>query len=113
MTVGDKTFTPENFSGHFQMVEVGKYQVIPVEVSWPENNRDTDVLVCAVDGGKIDGGDNGKRFSLQNSKTIRFSFDPNGANGRCQVLLRRGTKEEVLQFWVPTGSVNPNQIVLR
>lgn len=100
---GDKPYSPKFYSGHSERLAVALNETVPVEISWPEDKTHQDVFVQAVHGGKIDNGGNAKRFSLASSKTIAFTFTPDLGTGTYEIVLRRGTTEEALSFWVPTG----------
>lgn len=99
-----RSLKPENHAGQFQRVAVRLNQRVPVRLSWPDDTTSPDVFVQAVHGGKIDGAGNNKRFPLGSDKSIAFTFTPDSAEGSYQIVLRRGTTEEALQFWVPTAN---------
>jgi hypothetical protein len=101
---GDATYTPKFYAGHSERLTVAPKQTVPVQLSWPNDTGHKDVFVQAVHGGSIDGGGNAKRFSLAKSKTISFTFAPAADPGLYEILLRRGTTEESLEFWVPTSN---------
>ncbi len=96
-----KTLTPANFSGHFQRILVKPDEKVEVRLTWPANDPHDSVLVQPIHGGTVDGVIS-KRFSLRDSKAIRFVFQNSGSPGEYTVRLRRGTTEEALEFWVPT-----------
>ncbi len=102
--LGEKSLSPKNNAGHFERIAVKLNQSVPIQLSWPEDNTHEDVFVQAVHGGKIDNSGNSKRFSLTGDKTISFVFTPDSGTGSYEIVLRRGTIEEALQFWVPTGN---------
>lgn len=92
--------SPANFSGHFENIAVQSYQSVPVTVTWPAGDPSDGVLVYAIHGGWIDGASQ-RFFPLTNTKTIQFQFKNSGSPGLYQVILRRGTTEETVQFTVP------------
>jgi hypothetical protein len=102
LTVGNKAISPANYSGRYERVAVRSGQAVTVQLSWPDDNISAGVYADAIQGGKIDG-QKSKSFDFRNGKAIRFVFTPDHEAGRYEVLLRRGTTEEVLQFWVPTN----------
>lgn len=108
-----RSIQPENNAGQFQRVAVGANETVPIRLSWPEDKTHSDVFVQAVHGGKIDGGGNHKRFTLGADKTVSFAFTPDGGPGSYQIALRRGTTEEVLQFWVPTENPSNDPPTIR
>lgn len=103
VTRGDKTYQPKFYSGHSERLAVALNQTVPIRLSWPGDNLSSGVFVQAIQGGRIDSGGNSKQFALDDTKTIAFTFTPNTGPGMYQVILRRGTVEESLEFWVPTG----------
>jgi hypothetical protein len=100
---GSKTLTPQFYSGQSERITVALNETIPIRLSWPDDTVHPDVFVQAVHGGTIDSSGNNKRFLLTDSKTIAFTFTPNMGPGIYEIVLRRGTVEEDLRFWVPTG----------
>lgn len=100
ITVASEEKAVPNHSGRFQKVEVKPYEEVPITVSWPTDDRSKGVAVYPIHGGTIDGGSR-KDFSLTDSKQISFVFRNSGSPGLYQVILRRGSTEEVLQFYIP------------
>lgn len=118
LTVGGKSFTPQNFAGHFERVAISPGESIPVRVAWPEGEgarlgSGNDLLVHAIHGGRIDGGTNSKRVALKANGTAEFTFTANREPGLYSVLLRRGRHEEVLEVWVPTARPESDPPALR
>jgi len=109
VTLGAREVEPQRFGTQFEQVGLQPGQEVTVTVSWPADDRSEDVLVHAIDGGRIDGGANAKRFSLLDSKSVGFTYRAGNGPGRYQVLLRRGTTEEALRFWIatPHGRFDP------
>jgi hypothetical protein len=101
---GDQDYVPQFHAGHSERIAAKLNQAIPIKVSWPGDVTHSDVFVQAVHGGTIDGQQNHKRFPLNDDKTISFTFTPNLGTGSYEVVLRRGTTEEALGFWVSTGN---------
>lgn len=95
--------TPARYDTRFERIVVRPHQELIVTMSWPHDTLSEDVLVHAIHGGRIDGGANAKRFALGSDRTVQFTVELGNAPGLYEVLLRRGTKEEVLEFWVPLG----------
>jgi hypothetical protein len=103
--VASGTSSPTNFAGRFEKIATEPYQTVTVAVTWPQDDPNAGVLVYAIHGGWIDGA--GQRyFSFETSKTIQFDFKNSGSPGTYQVILRRGTTEEVLQFYIPRDSAS-------
>ena len=113
VVVGEKVFRPGYHGAHFEPIAIARSQKVPVTVAWAANDPSVDVLVHAIDGGRIDGKGNAKRFALTDSKQVQFTFDAPGGEGRFQVLLRRGVKEEVLELFVPTSQMGKEPYALR
>jgi hypothetical protein len=103
MTLGTREVEPQRFGTRFERLLAQPHQQIPVTMHWPRHDSSEDVLVHAIHGGRIDGGGNAKRFALGADKTVEFVVELGNAPGLYEVLLRRGTYEEVLEFWVPLG----------
>ena len=104
VTRGDKPYSPKFNAGRSERLAIELNRTVPIQLSWPEDTTHSDVFVQAVHGGRIDGQSNNKRFSLAESKTISFTFTPDSGPGTYEIVLRRGTTEEALSFWVPTGN---------
>jgi hypothetical protein len=102
VVVGEKSISPPNYNGSYERVAVQSGARVPVQVSWPNDNISAGVYVDAIQGGKIDG-QKSKSFDFRSGNTIHFDFTANQEAGLYQVVLRRGTTEEVLEFWVPTN----------
>lgn len=113
VALNGRAIQPENNGGQFERVAIGMNETVPIRLSWPEDKIHSDVFVQAVHGGKIDGGSNHKRFTLGADKTVSFAFTPDGGPGSYQIALRRGTTEEVLQFWVPTENPSNDPPTIR
>jgi hypothetical protein len=89
-------------------------QTVPVTLSWPGDNEHSGVFIQAVHGGTIDGNRNSKTVMFGPDKTASFTFTPDAGTGTYEIVLRRGTTEEALSFWVPTGNpTDPPTIKLR
>jgi hypothetical protein len=101
---GGKTYAPKFYSGRSERMAVKHGQAVPIRLSWPGDTAHQGVFVQAVDGGKIDGQSNHKSFALGPDKAVSFSFTPDSGPGRYEIVLRRGTTEEVLSFWVHTSN---------
>lgn len=106
ITRGERSYSPKFYSGHSERLAAKLNDTVPIQISWPEDTIHSDVFVQAVHGGKIDGQLNYKRFPLTDTKTISFTFTPDSGPGSYEIVLRRGTTEEALGFWVPTGGPN-------
>jgi hypothetical protein len=104
VTRKDKPYTPNFYAGQSERLAVQSNEQVPIELSWPGDTTHSDVFVQAVHGGKIDGTGNSRRFSLAESKTVSFTFTPDAGPGSYELVLRRGTVEEALRFWVSTGN---------
>ncbi len=105
---------PQNFSGHYQRVLLGKRGKADIRVEFPEDGASRQVLVRAIQGGKINGADNYAVFDLGGDKNeIAFTFESGREAGLSEIILRRGTTEEVLQFWAPTASPQYDPPALR
>ena len=102
VTLGDRTVAPRNRVAHFERLKVAPEQEIPIEVSWPEDRTSTEVLCHAIAGGTIDRGGNAQRLPITPGQPVKFTFKTGHESGLYEVVLRRGTQEEVLEFWVPT-----------
>lgn len=102
VTLGGKELTPPNHVAHFERIKVAPLQDISVEVVWPADRTSTEVLAHAIDGGTIDRAGNNRLLPLKPGEPVRFTFNAGRGAGLYQVLLRRGTQEEVLEFWVPS-----------
>ncbi len=103
MRIGGGEIAPQNFSGHYQRVLLGRRGKAEIRVEFPEDKVSQEVLVRAIHGGKINGGENYAVFDLgQGRKQIAFTFESGEEAGISEIILRRGTTEEVLQFWAPT-----------
>ncbi|MCZ2342759.1 MAG: hypothetical protein LC104_13365, partial [Bacteroidales bacterium] len=101
--IGGGQIAPPNFSGHYQRVRLERGGKAEIKVEFPRDETSHDVLVRAIHGGKINGGENYAVFDLgRGQKEIAFTFESGGEAGISEVILRRGTTEEVLQFWAPT-----------
>jgi hypothetical protein len=103
LQVGGNSFAPQNFSGRFERVAVAPQQTVPVVVTWPEEPEGREVTVHSIDGGKINNGKNIATLKVDSEHSIKFAFTPNRDPGQYQVVLRRGTEEEALEFWIPTA----------
>jgi hypothetical protein len=79
-------------------------QTVPITVSWPKDTEHSGVFIQAVHGGKIDGSGNSKTVTFGLAKTASFTFTPDSGPGSYEIVLRRGTAEEALSFWVATGN---------
>lgn len=102
IAVEDKFLSPPNHGGHFERIAVVANQPVNIALSWLDDQMGEGVFVHAIQGGTIDG-EQAKSFDFRKERAIRFSFKPGTEPGLYQVLLRRGTTEEVLEFWVPTN----------
>lgn len=102
VTLGEREITPVNRVAHFERIKIAPAQAVPIEVAWPEDRTSTEVLAHAIDGGTIDRATNSRLIALTPGEPVRFTFTSGHGAGLYQVLLRRGTQEEVLEFWVPT-----------
>ena len=102
VTLGSRDITPPNRVAHFERIRITSAQEIPIEVAWPEDKTSTEVLAHAIDGGTIDRATTSRRMPLTPGEPVRFTFTAGRGAGLYQVLLRRGTLVEVLEFWVPT-----------
>jgi hypothetical protein len=100
----DKTYSPKFYAGHSERLAAALNERVPIQLSWPDETTHSDVFVQAVHGGKIDGAGNSKRFSLKETKTVSFTFTPDAGPGSYEIVMRRGTTEEALSFWVSTGN---------
>jgi len=101
--IGGREIAPPNFSGHYQRVLLGRRGKAEIRVEFPEDKVSQEVLVRAIQGGKINGGENYAVFDLgQGRRQIAFTFESGEEAGLSEIILRRGTTEEVLQFWAPT-----------
>lgn len=112
VTREDKPYKPKFFSGQSERLRVSHNRSVPVQLSWPDDTTHQDVFVQAVQGGKIDNGANYKRFALGTDKTISFTFTPDAGPGAYDIVLRRGTVEEDLRFWVPTSHPSSDPITV-
>ena len=79
-------------------------QTVPITLSWPGDNEHSGVFIQAVHGGKIDGRGNSKTVMFGSDKTASFKFTADAGAGSYEIVLRRGTVEEALSFWVSTGN---------
>lgn len=102
VTLGDRTVAPRNRVAHFERLKVAPEQEIPIEVSWPEDKTSTEVFCQAIAGGTIDRGGNAQRLPITPGQPVKFTFKTGHESGLYEVVLRRGTQEEVLEFWVPS-----------
>ena len=100
----EQEYSPKFHGGHSERIAVKLGQTIPIRLSWPNDNEHEGVFVQAVHGGKIDGGSNDKSLPFGPDKTVSFTFTPDSGTGSYEIVLRRGTTEEALSFWVPTGN---------
>lgn len=103
VTRDGKAISPKFFAGRSERMAVALNHTVPITLSWPNDTTSGGVFVQAVHGGKIDGHGNSKTFSFSGDKTVSFSFTPDAGTGSYEIVLRRGTTEEALSFWVPTG----------
>nr|MBA3609211.1 hypothetical protein [Chthoniobacterales bacterium] len=103
ITRDEKPYRPQFHSGHSERLRVTMNKTIPIQLSWPEDKTSDGVFVQAIQGGRIDDGGNSKHFALGKDRTVAFNFTPTSGVGAYQVIARRGTLEEALEFWVPTG----------
>lgn len=95
---------PQNFSGHYQRVVLERRGTAEIRVEFPGDEVSQQVLVRAIHGGKINGGENYAVFNLDGErKEIAFTFESGREAGISEIILRRGTTEEVIQFWAPTA----------
>ncbi len=114
MRIDGGEIAPQNFSGHYQRVLLGKMGKADIRVEFPEDGASRQVLVRAIQGGKINGADNYAVFDLGgDKKEIAFTFESGRESGLSEIILRRGTTEEVLQFWAPTASPQYDPPALR
>lgn len=102
IAIGERKVMPPNYGGHYQRVALAPRQEVSIQLSWPEDKVSEGVFVHAIQGGTIDG-EHGKGFPLDTNRSVRFAFTPTNESGLFQVLVRRGTAEEVLNFWVPSN----------
>lgn len=102
ITRGNKPYSPKISPGGSERIRVALNETVPIHLSWPDDTTHDGVFVQAVHGGKIDGGSNSKSFTFNEAKAIDFTFTPDAGSGTYELVLRRGTAEEALRFWVPT-----------
>jgi hypothetical protein len=98
------TYSPKFNVGRSERMAVSANQIVPVTLSWPEDKEHSGVFIQAVHGGKIDGRGNSKTVMFGPDRTASFTFTPDAGAGTYEIVLRRGTTEEALSFWVPTGN---------
>ena len=103
VTLDGREITPPNHVAHFERIKVAPLQDIPIEVAWPADRTSTEVLAHAIQGGTIDRAGNSRRLPLTAGVPVKFTFTAGHEAGLYEILLRRGTQEEVLEFWVPTS----------
>lgn len=103
VTLGDRTVAPRNRVAHFERLKAAPEQEIPIEVSWPGDKTSTEVFCQAIAGGTIDSGGNAQRLAITPGQPVKFTFKVGHESGLYEIVLRRGTQEEVLEFWVPTS----------
>jgi hypothetical protein len=99
VTVGQQTFTPRNLSAHFERIAVQPQQSVQITLTFPQDELTNEVRIAALDGGTING-ERTKRFSLENSRTVEFTFTLGPTPGLYQLGLSRGSHDEVMEFWV-------------
>ena len=104
VTRNEKAYQPKFYAGRSERLAVHPNEAVPIKLSWSDDNIHEDVFVQAVHGGKIDNAGNNKRFALTGNKTISFTFTADAGPGTYEIVLRRGTDEEALSFWVPTAN---------
>jgi hypothetical protein len=104
VTRDKKSYSPKFYSGRSERMAVGLNQTVPIQLSWPGDNEHAGVFIQAVHGGKIDGKSNNKTVTFGPDKSASFTFTPDAGEGTYEIVLRRGTTEEALSFWVPTGN---------
>lgn len=103
MRIGRGQIAPTNFSGHYQRVVLERRGKAEIRVEFPGDEVSRQVLVRAIHGGKINDGENYAVFDLDGPrKEIAFTFESGREAGISEIILRRGTTEEVIQFWAPT-----------
>jgi len=112
VNLGKKAYSPRFYSARSERLAIKAQDSVPIKVSWPEDTTNPGVFVHAIQGGQIDGS-SAKSFAFNQDKSIRFTFTAGQEPGLYQVLLRRGTTEEVLEFWVPTNQPKEDPYALK
>lgn len=96
---GDGTLvTVSSHQGSFDRVGLRHDQMVDIAVQYPATSAGETISVDALDGGQIIAA--GKHLTIGTDGTIHFKFRAGHQPGNYQIVLREGTKEVGLQFWV-------------
>ena len=100
---------------HYRRLLAPAAKAIPVELTFKADGGDPgpSVLLLAPQGGTFGRGKTTLNLPVPPDRTLRFEFTPNQEAGLYEVVLRRGSQEEILQFWVPTGRDELDRTALR
>jgi len=105
VSLGKGLVDPINVGGHYQRLTLPSGAEARITVEVPSDDPSRQLLVRAIQGGTINDAENFAVFDLQSgARDISFTFRAGTDPGLSEVILRRGTTEEVLQFWTPTAS---------
>lgn len=110
--MGERVWPMVARNQRFPRLLVEKSKPIPIVLKIPADGSRA-VLVSVNHGGRIDGDQVTRTFELGPDRTVRFSFTPSDQSGLFQVGLQRGTYQEALEFWVPTGLARVDEHALR
>lgn len=97
---GGRVVTPGNQRGQMALVHVAPGMEIAATIKWPRAVPGTAVALEVVDGGRLEGSQLSMLKQVDGRGEIQFRFTANRQPGRCQVVVRSGTDEMALRFWV-------------
>jgi len=102
--VGDRSIEPLNVGGHYQRLKLPRGTEASITVKVPADDPSPQLLVRAIQGGTINGAENYAVYDLsRGDQEVTFTFRGGTDPGLSEVILRRGSTEEVMQFWTPTA----------
>ncbi len=89
-----------NIAGEFPRVQVKPKETIPVRVTFPGGDPGDFVMIEAKDGGHLENRKIVKPTALDAKRGVDFEFTTNQEEGVYRVLVRRGSDQRLLDFWV-------------
>jgi hypothetical protein len=74
-------------------------ETVEISLTMPDGQPGELIMIQAEDGGSISGGPPVSQASLDELRTLKFSFRGTDEGGLSRVTLRRGFDECHLEFW--------------
>ena len=93
--------TPKNIFGVFERLDVGAAETLGIRVRWPRPIMGGHVAAEVNAAGYLDGRETSRLMKLDANGAIAFEYTASDYPGPCQVVLRAGSDETRLNFWVP------------